>query len=1184
MTSSEMSAKLDPAARYALRMREMAEQDAQIRNLVPDPAVHESLWQPGISLADIIARVLAGYAGRPAMGERRYEVVEGAATGKHVRRYGDDFATITYGEVRDRVEGLASAWRHHPHHRVGAGDALCVFGNTSSDFAIIEMAAVYAQAVSVPLQTTLAGTELDRILSEVRPVAVATTLTDLDVVTPLVIGHGGIRSLVVFDCDGRVDGEREQFESARARIAGAGANTHLIALQDLIASAQPGSWQPLPPHPQGLARMASIIHSSGSTGAPKGVIIPECASRLAWAGTQAQQVLLPVIAMAYAPLNHFMGRTQVFGTLAKGGTVYFTLKPDLSTLFEDIRIARPTFMSFFPRIFELVYQYYQGEVLRRTAAGEGDRDTVDALVRAEMRNSFLGDRLRAGQIASAPTAPEVREFVRECFDIQLNEGYGSTEAGLLVAINGMVQRPPVLDYRLRDVPELGYYKTDKPYPRGELCIRSELQTPGYFNNADATAALFDEDGYVMTGDIVQEIGPNQIAVIDRRNDVLKLSQAEFVAVGRLGTLFEGGSAVIRQIFIYGNSSRAYLLAVVVPDMDVVTARLGTNVPEADLKALIRTEMQLVAQNEKLRTFEVPRDFLIEMEPFSHENGLLSSVRKRMRPKFIARYGERLDALYQQIEGKRHEELLALRDPASPLTVLEKVVKALEASLGIEDIDPATTQTFAELGGDSIGAASFSLFLKDIFGVELPVNAIVSPAGNPGRWAEAISNLLSTDRPALPTFDSVHGAGARVIHGADLQINKFLGQDILDNLPREAPPETPRTVLLTGANGFLGRFLCLTWLERLSANNGKLICLIRGADSNAARRRLDQVFTGVDQELEDRYRALAASHLEVLAGDVAEASLGLSGADWNRLAAEVDQIVHPAALVNHVLPYEHLFGPNVLGTAELIRLALTRRLKRFDFVSSLAAANWVDETRGNNEDSPLLDSIPLRDHYAAGYGASKWANEIMLHSAHRQAGLPVNIFRGDMILPHTRYKGQINVPDMITRLLYSIVITGLAPESFYERADDGSRVKAHYDGLPVDYIAEAMFDICGQPNSGVRTFNVINYHHGDGISLDSFVDWIISAGYPVERVADHDQWLERFRAKLGTLTEAQRQRSSLAILEFVSKPFPAHPRPRGSGHFEEAIRQLPIGPEVPHLSEAYIHKYLKDIELLGMFKS
>jgi len=90
--------------------------------------------------------------------------------------------------------------------------------------------------------------------------------------------------------------------------------------------------------------------------------------------------------------------------------------------------------------------------------------------------------------------------------------------------------------------------------------------------------------------------------------------------------------------------------------------------------------------------------------------------------------------------------------------------------------------------------------------------------------------------------------------------------------------------LTGANGWLGRFLTLEWLERLSTTGGTLIALVRGRDAAAARARLESVFDNGDAELLQRFRELAADHLEVIAGDIGDPGLGLDQATWNRLAS------------------------------------------------------------------------------------------------------------------------------------------------------------------------------------------------------------------------------------------------------------------------------------------------------------
>jgi fatty acid CoA ligase FadD9 len=300
------------------------------------------------------------------------------------------------------------------------------------------------------------------------------TVSDLELAAELALASGNVRSVVAIDYDARDDDERAKVEAARKRLDSSSGAIQLVTIEELIDFGRGYAWSHLPPHKDGVERVASIIHSSGSTGTPKGALIPDRMSTPVWVGGYMKQ--LPIVGMVFAPMNHFMGRYVVFGALAQGGTAYFTLKPDLSTLFDDIRLARPTFISFFPRIFDLIYQHYQSELMRRTSIG-GDAEAVGQQVRAEMRDTFLGDRLRGATIGSAPTTPDVRQFIRECFDIMLLEGYGSTEGGIQITAQDRVLRPPVIEYKLRDVPELGYYTTDKPYPRGELCVKSSMQVP-----------------------------------------------------------------------------------------------------------------------------------------------------------------------------------------------------------------------------------------------------------------------------------------------------------------------------------------------------------------------------------------------------------------------------------------------------------------------------------------------------------------------------------------------------------------------------------------------------------------------------------------------------------------------------------------------------------------------------------
>ena len=101
-------------------------------------------------------------------------------------------------------------------------------------------------------------------------------------------------------------------------------------------------------------------------------------------------------------------------------------------------------------------------------------------------------------------------------------------------------RPPVIDYKLVDVPELGYFLTDKPYPRGELLVKTATMMPGYFKRPDVTAEVFDADGYYRTGDVMAEIEPDRLRLCRPQQE-----RAQAVA-GRVRGRREPGGGVRRR--------------------------------------------------------------------------------------------------------------------------------------------------------------------------------------------------------------------------------------------------------------------------------------------------------------------------------------------------------------------------------------------------------------------------------------------------------------------------------------------------------------------------------------------------------------------------------------------------------------------------------------------------------------
>ena len=225
-----------------------------------------------------------------------------------------------------------------------------------------------------------------------------------------------------------------------------------------------------------------------------------------------------------------------------------------------------------------------------------------------------------------------------------------------------------------------------------------------------------------------------------------------------------------------------------------------------------------------------------------------------------------------------------------------------------------------------------------------------------------------------------------------------------------------------------------------------------------------------------------------------------------------------------------------------------------------------------------------------FRSSKWAGEVLLREAHDLCGLPVAVFRCGMILADPSFAGQLNVSDTVSRMVLSVLATGIAPGSFYQRDAAGNRQRAHFDGLPVGFVAEAIATLGVEMVDGFATYHVMN-PHDDGIGLDEYVDWLIEAGYPIRRIDDFGEWLQRFETGLRALPEQQRRHSVLQMLLMrnsgdVSPVDPTRGSNAPTDRFRAAVREAKIGhdknnPDIPHVSAPVIINYVTELQSLGL---
>jgi fatty acid CoA ligase FadD9 len=147
--------------------------------------------------------------------------------------------------------------------------------------------------------------------------------------------------------------------------------------------------------------------------------------------------------------------------------------------------------------------------------------------------------------------------------------------------------------------------------------------------------------------------------------------------------------------------------------------------DENVVALLMEELRRIALRHSLRGYEVPRGLIIEPQPFSNAQGLVTETHKLSRPRLKARYGERLSTLYAALDVAREARVQAAsRDVTRSRT--ERAEELLAASLGVSvSMLQELGGRFAELGGDSLAAVRLTSLLRDVLAFDVPLEVIVT---------------------------------------------------------------------------------------------------------------------------------------------------------------------------------------------------------------------------------------------------------------------------------------------------------------------------------------------------------------------------------------------------------------------------------------------------------------------------
>ncbi len=591
------------------------------------------------TLAELAQRSFSAFGSRPCLGEK----FEGA------------YRYATFAQVGERVKDFACGLVSLGIER---GERVAIVAENCSSWAIADIACQCRGAISVPLFATLPSAQVAGILKDCT--ARAVVVSDKNQLQKIRDARADLPELQFIITMEELEGD-DVLHFAHVEAEGRKyLQEHRDAFETMWPAAQADD-------------VATIIYTSGTTGDPKGVMLSHrnlCAN--VWAVGKLLDHYFQLggedVFLSFLPLAHIFERSAgFFVPLSLGCSIAYS--ESLRAVDKNMREAKPTIMFAVPRFFEMMAskvedgakdlpesQKSKFETALALARKAGKKNggvpgastlslpeklslpLFERLVYSKVREKF-GGRLKAFVSGGAPLSPEVAALMLG-LNITLLEGYGLTETSPVIAVNlpGAV--------RIGTVGEILENVECKIEADGEICVRGDSITRGYWERPDETREAIDSQGWFHTGDIGQilnEGGHKYLQITDRKKDLLVLANGKKVAPAPIEMKLSS-SPFIAQAVLLGDKQKA-VSALLVPQMDALkewAKSENLSVEGAELlkspQVLKKMRDELDALSKDLADFEKIKKFALLEHPFSAEGGELTPTLKVKRRVVAQKYG------------------------------------------------------------------------------------------------------------------------------------------------------------------------------------------------------------------------------------------------------------------------------------------------------------------------------------------------------------------------------------------------------------------------------------------------------------------------------------------------------------------------------------------------------------------
>lgn len=520
-----------------------------------------------------------------------------------------EVVSYTWSEVASQVRRMAA---YLQSLGLPEQSAIAIYGKNSANWIMADLAIWMAGYVSVPLYPTLNAEGATYVLN-----------------------HSEAKLLFI----GKLDGKADSWNEVKPVIP---QDLPCITL-NLSPEYDAPSWneivqttEPL----QDLAlpdknTLATIVYTSGSTGAPKGVMQ---SFGTILAGARELKTIYQVNendrALSYLPLAHVAERIFIETSLMVCGfTVYFA--NSLETFIEDLNRAKPTLFFSVPRLWTKFYLGINEKIPLHVQKVLFKIPLVGNLLKKKLLTKLGLNHVRYAFTAAAPLPIDILMWYRN-LGLELLEVYGMTENC------GYSHVTRVGQFAMGYVGHVQPKVECKIDENGEILVKSPGTMLGYYKNPEKTAEDITADGFLRTGDLGEIDQQGRLKITGRIKDIFKTSKGKYVMPVPTEQKL-GNNALIESVCV-GGSSQPQPVAFIMLAEDI-RLHLKENGQKDDIENTLKTLRTTI--NEELEPHEKLSFFVIVNEPWTMENDLLTPTMKIKRNKIESRYAPFLDNWAQQ---------------------------------------------------------------------------------------------------------------------------------------------------------------------------------------------------------------------------------------------------------------------------------------------------------------------------------------------------------------------------------------------------------------------------------------------------------------------------------------------------------------------------------------------------------